>query len=906
MNKPVENQKRSFSAIWLLPLVALLVGAWLVYKNYQEQGIMITLRVNDASGIVADKTQVYYKGIPVGKVKNMSVTKDLQHIDLEIEMIKQADERLVEDTKFWIVRPKITINRIAGLDTLIKGSYINVFPGKSKKKTREFIAVDNDIDLMAYHKGKVFNLSSKDTLGHNPGEPVIYKKIKVGEVISSTLYDNYKIAVQIVIYDKYTHLINSSTLFWDISGIKLDVNLPKVNVDVGTFESILSGGIEFKTFKNGKKVEENHLFKLFKNKNDALNSNDILITFSFPNDYGVEEGTKIKYKGITIGEITDVKLNEDIKSFEAKARILPKAKKLLTSDSYFWLVKPRIDLGGVKYVDTIIKGQYISVVPRGGSNTTSFYLHDKPPVINEDKNGLTLILESDKLGSVRKGSPVLYKQFKVGEVFKAELSDEDDVLIHIYIYEKYKNLVKSNTKFWNVSGVRMEGGIFSKIEVKAESISSMIIGGIEFDTPKRVSSLKVKQNQVFKLYDKFNEDWFDNANDLKLILKTDKLGSLKKNSPVLYHQFKVGEIYDTKLSLKDKSILVYVKIFDKYKKLINSSTKFWNISGVKIEGGLFKKVSVETGSIESIVKGGIEFETFDENANKVKNYQKFKLYKNKPSYKLENYRKGLTVTLISDSLGSVKKGNPVLYRQFKVGEIVKTTLSDDGEHIIIKALIFEPYKKFVNSSSKFYNISGVHAEGGLFSKFKIDTGSVESIITGGVAFVTLSNSQNISKAVQNEKFILYESFNKKWLEDKTKDGLELTLLANTLGSIKKGNPILYRQFKVGEVKSTELSVTGQSVLIHIVIYKKYKNFVNSKTKFWNNSGIYLTGGLLSKMSINVGSLETILTGGISFATPDDKDAKPVKKGDILILHDKVEKEWLTWDPYINIGFSENE
>ncbi len=904
VNEPVVNRKKTFSAIWILPIVALLIGAWLIYKSYQEQGVMITLRVNDASGLKIDKTQVYYKGIPVGIIKDMSVTKDLKHIDLEIEMIKQAEEKLVEDTKFWIVRPKVTLNKIAGLDTLITGSYINVYPGKSKKLSKSFIASDDEIDMVAYNKGKIFYLSSKDTVGHKAGEPVIYKKMKVGEVISSTLYENNKVSVKIVIYENYINLIDSTTLFWDVSGIKIETNLPRINLEIGTFESVIAGGIEFTSFENGKKVDSNHVFPLFKSKKNALNSRNILITFDIPIEYGVAIGTQIRFKSVVIGKITDIDLNEDLKIFKAKARIIPKARHILTSNSYFWLVSPKIDINGIKNVDTLIKGEYINVNPKNGNRSNHFFLHKLPPLTFENGEGISLILKSNKLKSISIGSPVLYKRFKVGEVYGMELSKDDKILIYIHILEKYKDRVKSNSKFWNVSGISMEGGIFSKINIKTESIKSLMVGGIAFETPDNPKSQPVKPNTTFKLYDQYNPEWANTANNLTLFLKTDKLGSLKKDSPILYHQFKVGNVDETKLSVNDKSIIVKIKIFEPYKKLINTSTKFWNASGIEIDGGIFDKVNVKTSSVESLVRGGVEFETFDENADKIANNAIFKLYDKKhETWFSKKSKSGLHLILISNTLGSVKKGNPVLYRQFKVGEVLKTKLSEDGTHILISVLIYEPYKKFVNSSSKFYNDSGVKMEGGLFSKVEVNAGSLETIVTGGISFITPDKS-NLQTAKQNEKFILHKKLNSDWLKISSDKGLELTLATDTLGSVKKGNPVLYRQFKVGEVTSAELSLTSQNVLIHIKIYERYKQLVNSETKFWNNSGIYVTGGLLSKMSINIGSVETIIKGGISFATPDNKKAKPVKNGATFPLYKHVYKEWLSWDPYINIGLNE--
>jgi paraquat-inducible protein B len=908
MKEAKVTNKRTFSAIWLLPLIAILIGGWLVYKTYQEKGVMITLQVNDGAGLKAEKTKVFYKGIPVGVVKGLRATEDLKHIILDIEMIKSAKSRLVEDTKFWVVKPSISLTAVTGLDAILTGSYINVVPGNSKKLKTDFIALPEGINYEAIADGMIVNLSSADTMGHKIGEPVIYKKIKVGEVINSTLYDNDKINVKVVIFNKYKRLIDSNTLFWDSSGVKIDAGLSGVKIDMASMETLLVGGIELSTSPNGRKIDENHIFPLYKSKELAMESNNLTVTFKFPIDYGVAVGTKIKFKSVLIGEIIDVSLSENGKFFLAKASIIPKAKNLLTTNSYFWIVSPQIDISGIKNIDTLLKGNYINVIAKEGEKINNFLLHNTPPLTFNDKTGLNLNLIADKLGSIAIGEPILYKQFKVGEVYGVSLDQKTDkALIHIHIYEKYKNLVKKQTKFWEASGVTLKGDLFSGIDVKTQSVSTIIKGGIAFDTNQKYKKTKtVKNNTNFKLYPEYDKEWFDKyTHNLKLILSTDSLGSLSVGSPVLYRQFKVGEISDTELIPNTKQILVNIKIYEPYKRLINSSTKFWNISGITVEGGLFQEVSVKTGSIESIIKGGITFETPFDDAPPIHQGQKFVLYKKmNQDWFTKPDKQGVTLTLSTNKLGSIKKGNPVLYHQFKVGQVTGLKLSPEDKEILVTIRIFEPYKKLVNTSTKFWNVSGVTIEGGLFSGVSVQTGSAEAIVEGGIAFETPdSDAKNIDS---NLKFTLYDKVNKEWFNKDSANDLNLLLATDTLNSIKKGNPVLYRQFKVGEVTGTELGFSGQNVLIHIKIYEKYKHLVNSETKFWNASGVVIEGGLLSKMTVQVSSIEALATGGIAFATPDTDEAKKVKNGDSFPLYKRVYKEWLSWDPYLANNLMQQE
>lgn len=140
--EPVKVKKGiRFSAIWLLPITALFITLWLGWQSYQNRGSTISIIFNNGNGIQANKTKVMYKGIPIGKVKDVYIDKDTQQIITKVEIDKEAMVYTGKDSQFWLVSPKVSFTGVSGLETLISGTYINVNPIKGETGS-QFIALD--------------------------------------------------------------------------------------------------------------------------------------------------------------------------------------------------------------------------------------------------------------------------------------------------------------------------------------------------------------------------------------------------------------------------------------------------------------------------------------------------------------------------------------------------------------------------------------------------------------------------------------------------------------------------------------------------------------------------------------------------------------------------------------------
>lgn len=526
METPVVKTKKGLSPIWILPLLALCLGGWLLYKDYQQSGFMVTVQINDATGLTPDKTKIFYKGLPIGTLKGFSINPDLQWINANIEMVKEAREELSEDSKIWIVKPEVSFNKITGLDTLVKGSYFEVQPGTSKVLGDSFIALSDAPPLSSRVPGLHLTLTTNNATSLIPGSPVYYKKVAVGEVISNLLQDDASIETKILIYPKYTKHLTDKTLFFVSSGFQIDANLPKLTVHVDPLKTILRGGVSFITPEGGKVLDDNKsVHHLYKNYKAAKNSNNLIIDLSFSVENGLSTDSEIHYNGVTIGALKELNLSDDYKTVNSTAYIHEKVKHLLVEGTYIYVVRAQLDAGNIANLGTLLTGPYLNLIPGKGKATSTFIVHDSRPVDMTISTGLNLVMETSRLGSLGYDKPVYYRQVQVGKTTGYELSPTgQNVLIYVNIYPPYVNLVRENTKFWNSSGFRIQGGLMTTMKISTESLATLIAGGISFSTPedKETGNL-VANGHHFALNADPDDEWINWSPELQLGVLAEKL-----------------------------------------------------------------------------------------------------------------------------------------------------------------------------------------------------------------------------------------------------------------------------------------------------------------------------------------------------------------------------------------------
>jgi len=313
----IDDHHRGLSAIWLLPLIALLIGGWLLYRTIADAGPEIQISFNTAEGIEAGKTRIKYREMDIGLVKAVRFAGDLSHVLVTAELAPEAENHLKQSTRFWVVRPRLGAGEISGLGTIVSGAYIALDPGSEGADTLAFVGLERPPALTSDKKGTTYRLRA-DSLGSlNIGAPVYFRQIKVGEVIDYALAEDHAaVDISIFVASPHDSYIRSDTRFWDAGGVGLKMDASGFEVDIGSVTSLLSGGIAFETpnkLASAAVAAPDALFPLYESHAKSLEEHR---STRFPyvvyfNDTvrGLSVGASVEFRGIRVGEVRDIQMH---------------------------------------------------------------------------------------------------------------------------------------------------------------------------------------------------------------------------------------------------------------------------------------------------------------------------------------------------------------------------------------------------------------------------------------------------------------------------------------------------------------------------------------------------------------------------------------------------------------------
>ncbi len=885
---PVVTRKRGISLIWILPLVALLIATWLFYKSVVDRGPVVDIDFHTAEGIFEGKTKVIYKGLEIGTVSKIILHPDLSGVTVRIDFDLGAESVLKDKTLFWLVKPRVSLSGVSGLDTLMTGHYIAIRPGKGKDR-RQYTALTDPPPMDEMNAGLHIKLQA-DKLGSvGEGAQVLFRQVPVGKVQSYQFSaDEKSLIIDAVIEEKFAHLVKKNSRFWNTSGITVKGSLSGVSIQTESVVSMLAGGIAFNHPNNDEQIENSENGDVFKLYAD-FDSADVGIpaTIYFSDGFGIQaDKTKIMIEGVQVGTVKSVQFGKGFEGIVAEVTLNPTAEALLRADTKFWLVKPSLSLSGLSNIGTLLSGEYISVSAGKSDEVEDYFVAlDGKPMVIEPSSGLHLQLRAPRLGSITTGIPVSYRQLQVGEVLGYVLDkDNKHFLIDVLIQNKYAHLVNKTTRFWNVSGVEISGAI-TQLKLKSESLATILAGGIAFDT-KHLSNQPLDDGAIYELFPDFESSQDksvsgSSSQTLDIVLQTDELGSLKKNAPVYYRQIKVGEVNDYQLSRNGKQIRVEVSINSRYRGLVKQDSRFWNASGIEISGGL-AGLSIKTQSLASIVDGGIAFFNPENSSTSkpAKAGDQFLLHADFQSA----MGRSVPISIIFNTADGLIKGTAIRYKGITIGQVKQLKLINNGQQIEASALLDETATEFAREGAQFWLVGP--------SLGLLKTEHLETLVSG--KFIAMMPGKgpfdNHFRAVEQPTENMEEG-----------NSLHLLLHSARLGSIKPDNPVYYRQIPVGRVIEAELSTDATHVIIHIQIKQRFTALISSSTRFWNVSGFHADFGLFRGLDVNTESLLSLVNGGIAFATPkDNKLNAAVSDYAEFKLNDQAQDDWLEWAPTIQL------
>ena len=331
----VRKKRWSFSLVWLVPAVAVGVAASLLIRSVLLTGPRIEIEFASADGVEAGKTVVRYKEVVIGKVTNVALRGDRKRVIVGVQLERAAGGFAVEDTRFWVVRPRVGTSGVSGLGTLLSGAYIAADAGVSENSRSDFTGLEIPPLVLRGEPGSIFVLRADDLGSLDVGSPVYHKRARVGRVVGYQLApETDQLSINVFIEDPYQKLVTRDSRFWNASGIDLSLNASGLTVNTQTLTSVLAGGMAFEAGPGSterRQAPPNQVFTLFDDRRAALAPPDgspVPVRMVFDSSVrGLAENAAIDLLGIEIGRVRSIGLQYDSKRkrfpIDVRAEIYP-------------------------------------------------------------------------------------------------------------------------------------------------------------------------------------------------------------------------------------------------------------------------------------------------------------------------------------------------------------------------------------------------------------------------------------------------------------------------------------------------------------------------------------------------------------------------------------------------------
>ena len=311
---------RGFSLVWLVPIVAVLIGGWLAYRYMAEEGPTISIVFSTAQGITAGQTEIRHKAVTLGTVKSVTLSRDMTHVIVRARMRRSAEPALTDAARFWVVRPRFSPGNISGLDTILAGSYIELDPGtKRGKRQVRFVGLDTPPPIRSDEPGRTYVLLA-DRLGSvNIGSGIFYRDLQVGEVLGYKVgQPGEPVTIYAFVRAPYDKDVHEGSFFWNVSGIRIGTGPEGLEVQIQSLQAVLAGGIAFTTPYEAlrTKLAPDHTeFTLFQDRATATSSHYTervhFLVHVKSSVRGLAVGSPVTLYGIQVGVVSGVSLYID-------------------------------------------------------------------------------------------------------------------------------------------------------------------------------------------------------------------------------------------------------------------------------------------------------------------------------------------------------------------------------------------------------------------------------------------------------------------------------------------------------------------------------------------------------------------------------------------------------------------
>lgn len=314
VNETKQKRFGAISPIWIAPLMAVVIALILVWHNVVSKGPVVEIHMDQIDSIVAGKTEVKFRSVKVGIVQKIRLTSDFKRVVATIQMDPGTENLLREDSAFWLVKPRLSVGQVSGLDTLFSGAYLQLYRGSSEKTGVSYELSKTEPLNSADHPGRKLVLRTASSKQLNAGDPILYAGFEAGKIQNVTFDVNSGyVSYEVFINDPYTKFIDSSTLFYQYGGVDISASVTGLKVNIDSLEHIIRGGVVMlhdSANKNIELVDESHIFELYATKALAENArykdSPSYVVYVDKEKSGIEVGNKVYINGMVVGEVTDV------------------------------------------------------------------------------------------------------------------------------------------------------------------------------------------------------------------------------------------------------------------------------------------------------------------------------------------------------------------------------------------------------------------------------------------------------------------------------------------------------------------------------------------------------------------------------------------------------------------------
>lgn len=340
----VKHSRWRMQLVWMVPLVAVLIAGWLAVQSIMQKGPTITISFATGEGIEAGKTKIKFKNVDIGVIKSLALSDDHKTVLASAEMSRNASSMLVDDTRFWVVRPRIAGGTVSGISTLLSGSHIGMDIGTSQKARRDFVGLESPPVLASGAPGREFVLKSGNIGSLDIGSPIFFRRLQVGQIVSYALDpDGAGMTMHVFINAPYDKYVTNDTRFWHASGVDVTLDTTGVKVNTESLVSILIGGLAFENppdTTNNVEADAQHQYKLFVDRAEAMKQHDTIVdkyVLNFNESVrGLTVGAPIDFRGIVIGEVSAIRAHFDpvSKEFGIPVEVSVFPERLISRDDW--------------------------------------------------------------------------------------------------------------------------------------------------------------------------------------------------------------------------------------------------------------------------------------------------------------------------------------------------------------------------------------------------------------------------------------------------------------------------------------------------------------------------------------------------------------------------------------------